>query len=131
LKPERADRKAKSDTEIVAELGPAGLDDGPDQLLDHYTRAGTALEHILPNGTLMMNPYSAMRDPLENKELSLMLRYSGGSSGDLIPLSDARAILDDLRGQMRILSLTMDIKGFADERTRSFARGYARLRMWE
>src|SRR5687767_13141736 len=64
-----------SPTEHYYELGLAGFDDLGDQLLYHYTRAETALNYILPARTLRLNPYRAMRDPLENKELPLMLRY--------------------------------------------------------
>lgn len=131
--PSVKDNRPEGKYEYVPELGLAGFDDGPDQLLYHYTRATTALDSVLPNRTLKLNPYAAMRDPLENKELPLMMRYSGPGTGSAarLPLSDARKILGDLRAQMRLLSLTMDIDGFQDQRTRSFARGYARPRMWE
>lgn len=57
------------------ELGTPSWMSGGDQLLFHYTSAETALRHILPAGTLRMNPYGAMRDPLENKEIPFAVRF--------------------------------------------------------
>jgi hypothetical protein len=127
----KADRlRASQQTEVVYELGKAGVDNPDRQLLYHYTRAEVALEAILPNRTLRLSPYSSMRDPLEYRELPLMMRYSGTSSPRL-PLRRAQEIISDLRAQMRILSMTMDAEGYTDEQIHAFGRGYARPRMWE
>jgi hypothetical protein len=119
------------DTEHYFELGSAGFDNLDDQLLYHYTSAEVALDNVLPARTLRLNAYSVMRDPLENKELPLMLRYSTPGSPDRLPLRRAQEFVSGLRNQMRILSLTMDAAGYDDVRLRAFARGYARPRLWE
>jgi len=113
------------------DLALADFDSARDQLLYHYTRAETALRFILPDKALRLNPYRSMRDPLENKELPLMLRYSNAAETERLPLRRAQERISDVRDQMRILSLTMDASGYEDERVRAFGYGYARPRMWE
>jgi hypothetical protein len=113
------------------ELGRSGVDDPERQLLYHYTRAETALEHILPDGTLLLNSYREMRDPLENKELPLRLVYSGAPPPEALSEAEAREILGELRDRTRLLSLTTDATGYEDPTLRAFGRGYARPRMWE
>jgi hypothetical protein len=102
-----------------------------DQLLYHYTRADTALNDVLPSGALRLTAYRHMRDPLENKEAPSMLRYSDDVDPNALPLSEAQQLIAELRGQMRILSLTMDATEYDDEEVHAFGRGYARPRMWE
>src|SRR5215218_7593821 len=125
------DEASESLTEHYYELSMAGFDDGPDQLLYHYTKADVALEAILPNRTLRLNPFAVMRDPLEYRDLPMMLRYGDQDAVERLPLREAQELIRDLRAEMRILSLTMDASGYNDERLRAFARGYARPRMWE
>ncbi len=106
---------------------PEGEDD---QLLYHYTTAEAALDGILTNGTLRLNSYKRMRDPLENKQLARTVEYVGESHPDRLPLREAQDLLDEIRGQVRILSLTTDEDGYSEE-FRVFGRGYARSRLWE
>jgi hypothetical protein len=113
------------------ELGRSGAEDPERQLLYHYTRAETALDHILPDRTLLLNSYSEMRDPLENKDLPLRLVYSGAPPAEALSEAAAREILGELRDRTRLLSLTMDATGYEDPIVRPFGRGYARPRMWE
>jgi hypothetical protein len=72
-----------------------------------------------------------MRDPLENKELPSMLMYAGGIEPPGLSLPEAQQLVGEIRGQMRVLSLTMDATGYEDEQVRAFGRGYARPPMWE
>lgn len=118
------------DVEHFHELGTPAWMDGGDHLLFHYTSAETALRHILPEGKLRMNPYEAMRDPLENKEIPFAIRLRTESSAS-IDLLDAQAAVRDMRNQMRLLSLTSDATGYDSPQLRAFGRGYARPRMWE
>src|SRR4051794_18692611 len=90
-------------TEHYYELGMAGFDDRPDQLLYHYTKADTALDAILPNRTLRLNPFGNMRDPLEYRDLPLMIRYSDAGATDRLPLREAQELIRDLRAEMKIL----------------------------
>lgn len=90
--------------------------------LCHYTRAETALEHIIPSGNLHMRPYARMRDPLENHELT----FSGslpldGRPEELLP-EELTALMDDARSgsagsENRMLLLTVDATmGYGDGR---------------
>jgi hypothetical protein len=115
-------------TDSYAELHASPEDD---ELLCHYTRAETALDHLLPSRKLRMNSFRRMRDPLENKELHKMLRFTGGVEPEGFSLEEAQGIVGDLRGQMRILSMTTDAAGYEDKEIRAFGRAYARPRMWE
>ncbi len=102
------------------------------QLLYHYTKAAHALDHILPEKTLLMAPYATMRDPLEYHEIPRLLRYrEEGDKPGRLPIADARDSLADLRARTRILSLTSDATGYDDNELRAFGKGYARPRMWE
>jgi hypothetical protein len=117
-----------STTDTYGELKPTDPDD---QLLCHYTPAETAFDHILPTRTLRMNSYSRMRDPLENKDLHMLLRYKDGIEPEGLTLAEAQHLVGDIRAQMRIVCLTMDAGGYEDDQIRAFGRGYARARMWE
>jgi hypothetical protein len=100
-----------------------------EQLLYHYTRASTALDAILPARTLRFNPYRLMRDPLENKELAFMVRYTGDTPNRL-PLAEAQTLLNDMRDRVKLLSFTMDATGYEQPQLTTFGKGYARPRMW-
>ena len=100
-------------------------------LLYHYTDFGAARK-ILQSQTFLMNPYSRMRDPLENRALPRLLRYHPDSTTEnLLPIEEARSTLAELRGQMRILSFTSDVSGYDAPSEVLFGKGYARPRMWE
>jgi Protein of unknown function (DUF2971) len=118
----------KSLTDSYGELRPNAKDE---ELLCHYTRADTALDHLLPSRRLRMNSFRRMRDPLENKELHKMLRFADAAEPDGFSLEEAQKLVGDLRGQMRILSMTTDAAGYEDTEIRAFGRAYARPRMWE
>lgn len=122
--------KGNPETEPVLELNaPEGQ-----ALLYHYTSANSALRGILPTGTLHLNSYRSMRDPLEYHELARLLRYRGDQSDrpGRLPLEEAQETLGDLRNQMRILSMTRDeAEGYEEPTVKTFGRGYARPRMWE
>ena len=44
--------------------------DPPGSCLYHYTGLSMVVEHILPSGRMIMNPFSKMRDPRESKALN-------------------------------------------------------------
>lgn len=120
-----------SDANTADSYGEMKATDPTDQLLCHYTSAETAFSHILPTRMLQMNSYQRMRDPLENKELHRLLRFVDGIEPDGLTLGEAQELVGEIRGQMRILCLTMDAKGYEDEQIQAFGRAYARARMWE
>lgn len=110
------------------------LDHG--EVLFHYTTREAALEHIVPDRQLRLSPYSAMRDPLENK----WLFHCSYSVPDDMPDSDpehpertAELIKREaaaIREGAKVLSLTLDAEAFG-RGAELFGRGWARARMWE
>jgi len=46
----------------------------------HYTTADAGLHRIVPGGTLLLNPFNRMRDPIENKDWLRSAGYVGGRS---------------------------------------------------
>lgn len=99
--------------------------------LCHYTTADAAFEYILPMGQLRMSPYRLMRDPLEERDLT----FSAAYFPDAIPAAEEGywnlvARIARVRGEMRLLSLTMDADHY-DEGDFLYAFGWARARLWE
>jgi hypothetical protein len=105
----------------------------PSAYLCHYTRAQTAFASIVPAGKLMMNPYSKMRDPFENKRP--MFRSAGAWGDD----SDAQmrlfwllqAAVSVTKDPLRLLSLTEGDERIGHELEKPFRCPWARARMWE
>ena len=99
--------------------------------LCHYTTADAAFEYILPTGQLRMSPYGLMRDPLEERHLAFSAAYfpdaTPGAEGGYWMLMERMA---QIRGEMRILSLTMDAEHY-DAGAILYAFGWARARLWE
>ena len=91
----------------------------------HYTRAEVALNHILPAGKLRMSPYRNMRDPVENKDLTLVT----GLAGTSLAASPGIARLRDLHGAIRLLSFTAGHDEYGSDAL--FSCAWARPRMWE
>jgi hypothetical protein len=120
-----------SDPNATDTYGELNLNTPGDQLLYHYTSADTAFDYILPTGTLRMNSYRSMRDPLENKDIHKLLRFTDGTEPPGLTLLEAQELVGDIRDQMRIVCLTMDANGYQDDEIQAFGRGYARARMWE
>jgi Protein of unknown function (DUF2971) len=114
----------------VIEPPPLITDLGP--WLSHYTTAEAALGHILPTGKLRMSPYERMRDPFENKYVTLAMGYAGDPPEPERAWADAMNQVNRLRSDMRVLSFTRDAVG-------DYAAGgeshngccWARPRMWE
>lgn len=102
-----------------------------DQFLYHYTSAEVLLDHILPEQQLRLGLYANMRDPHENREPSIALEYSSTPHEDHLPLAEVRELLRDIRGQARVLSMSMDAADYPLPEQGVFARGYSRPRMWE
>jgi hypothetical protein len=116
------------------DLAIARLDD-PAAWLCHYTRAETAFAHILPRGRLLMNPYSRMRDPHENKRPRFR---SAGASGDTDSETLGRlfwAVQREVgrsRDEWRLLSFTEGDTREPDRVIeRCFRCPWSRPRMWE
>jgi hypothetical protein len=106
----------------------------------HYTTWATAAEHILPTGTLRLSPYSRMRDPLESESVMLGagVSYAPGDEQAQAELmrahSEAQNLLDRLRSNSKLLSMTVDAQWVHRTPNWSEARfgmGWTRARMWE
>jgi hypothetical protein len=106
-----------------------------DDLFFHYTTREAAFEHILPEQRLRLSPYFKMRDPMESKAPNLPGTYAVPADG-AIEESMQRSYMEainkvaTLRGQAKLLSLTLDATGYTGF-AEHFGRGWARARMWE
>jgi hypothetical protein len=109
------------------EFGKSGVEDPDNQLLYHYTAAGTALEEVLVKRTLRFSPSLSMSDPLEHSPPAVIVTDRSGNPlrGELA--DDVNHTLNELRAHMSQLSLTMDATGHSPP----LGRGYARARMWD
>jgi hypothetical protein len=103
--------------------------------LCHYTKADVAFNHIVPSGQLQLNPYSRMRDPLENRELNfttvLFDEREQTDDEQLQLLQDIQDQIEFFRGQVRLVSFTIDATAGYGKYDRPFMRAWARARMWE
>ena len=103
----------------------------------HYTTRDAAFGHILPTRKLRMSPYSAMRDPLENKKWLFPGSYSvpddipdGHPEHPETAGQEFGAAANEIRDSAKLLSLTIDAEDLRG-RAELFGRGWARARMWE
>lgn len=106
----------------------------PADLLCHYTTASAAFEHILPSGQLLMNPYSRMRDPLENRDPHFSGAAGWGDNADaqFREFFALQAAVRRSRDGHHLLSLTQgDLDAAREPLARMFACPWARARMWE
>jgi hypothetical protein len=104
----------------------------PEGLLAHYTSAAVVFEHVLSTGSLRMSPYSAMRDPAENKDLVPGTAGWGEEISGPEALAAWMAAVEHIkviRDSMRVLSLTRESGGPGGMNT--FECCWARPRMWE
>jgi hypothetical protein len=102
--------------------------------LCHYTKADVAFDHIVPSGELRLSPYARMRDPLENRELNFTTVLYGSDEDAQEQLQLLRDIEDQIeffRGQIRLVSFTIDATTGYGKYDRPFMRAWARARMWE
>lgn len=108
-------------------------------LLYHYTTRQRAFEQILPTARLRFSPYTAMRDPLENKAWRLppaayWISAAQGQPGDPghpeTNYWQFNAWAAEIWAQAHLLAFTMDADDYSLE-NEVFGRGWARARMWE
>jgi hypothetical protein len=103
--------------------------------LCHCTTAEAAFQHIIPTGFLRMSAYSAMRDPLENRELHISAASSAPpeeSEADNTLMTVVKDGIDRVRDATRLLSFTIDAtEGYTMPADLPFIRAWARARMWE
>lgn len=106
----------------------------PNALLAHYTRAETAFAQILRTKQLLMNPYSKMRDPFENKRPHFRAASAWGDDAEA-QNKMFWAIQREVsysRDVYCLLSLTRgDDRPAVDPRDQMFRCPWSRARMWE
>jgi hypothetical protein len=109
-----------------------------DQYLYHYTRADTAIQHILATGTLRMSPFTAVNDPWESKHwFAEAIFNDSGEDGTAMDFM-LRTASPALKGESKLLCFTRDAPEVAmvppppvdfDPST-IWHRGFCRPRMW-
>jgi Protein of unknown function (DUF2971) len=103
----------------------------------HYTRLSSAVESILPDGSLRMSPFSAMRDPRESKLLEII-----GIPAEFVPddwdwreeitkFTRLDQMAKRVKDRVKVLCLVRDDPSERDFETEVFGRGFARPRLWE
>jgi hypothetical protein len=113
--------------EFIADLHNASFD----RFLYHYTRLDTALEHILPERTLRLSPFSAMNDPRESSDWQFTpLKFPTVLGVGAYKDSAVRHANDRLKRTWKVLALTADDPDPVQRPTNLFSRGFARPRMW-
>ncbi|MGH9918018.1 MAG: DUF2971 domain-containing protein [Nitrososphaerales archaeon] len=114
--------------ELLESLGEPGLS------LYHYTTLQAAVEHILPSGRIMMNPFSKMRDPRESKFLNPVGANDPQGSATLDSTRRFTAIYEKacaVKDLVKVFSLTRDDLSRREHDVAVFGRGFAHPRLWE
>jgi len=106
----------------------------PGTRLGHYTTASAAFERILPEHRLRLSPYSRMRDPAENRNLTPIVSYFVDPQAELEQQQTfwkTRDMLIAKRNRMRLLSLTRDVTRKGGPHNSVFRCCWVRPRLWE
>lgn len=103
----------------------------PGQWVYHYTSLETALERLLPSGSLRLGPFALVNDPREAKAwlFSITARYDGPDADEFQELQKRATSL--VKDHCKILCVGQDDpRSVSDPANHLFHRGYARPRMW-
>lgn len=103
----------------------------PDKYLYHYTSYTTALEYLLPSGTLRFNPYSNTNDPRESKDwlFSLSCPDELPEPGELNLINDKMNTI--LKRNTKVICFTKDVVDPSNPYIdRLVGRGFSHPRMW-
>ena len=106
--------------------------ENPQELLFHYTTMETAIESILPHFLYRMGRFSETNDPRENKPWTASA-WGSGLGDDFFDLAvSARAELDKVYRNLRVICLTQDWNEKPNKPNEAppEERGYGRSRMW-
>jgi hypothetical protein len=106
----------------------------PGTWLGHYTTAEAAFKHIILPHELRLSPYSHMRDPAENKNLTPIISYFVKPQAEQEQQKayfKTREMLMAKRARMRLLSLTRDVARNGDPHDSVFGCCWVRPRLWE
>ncbi len=126
------EQKPVADTHRVPE--PLGE---PGDCLYHYTRLSTAIESILPTGTLMMNPFSKMRDPRESKRWGFEAPAESIDTDEesfreeVLLFAEMNRKAEGIQHEVKVLSLTRDDTSPRPPETAIFGSGLVHPRLWE
>lgn len=104
----------------------------PQAYVAHYTRADTALEHVLPNGTLRLGPLTATNDPRETKTWVFAV---GGSPKSIAESEELRRLSKRngeytqlLKRGCKVLCVSCDAPNA--QKLKVTERCYGKARMW-
>lgn len=107
---------------------PAALPD----LLFHYTRRDTAVEHILGTRQFRLSPFGLTNDPLEFKDWSFLLVGSGlpPDGIDNKHFQSEFELNNVVKERAKLACFTADGGPIGRDPSEVFRRGFARSRMW-
>jgi hypothetical protein len=102
------------------------------QLLYHYTRADTALEHILKGRTLQLGSYIGTNDPKETKIWEFDLGTNENRDLGRYNMAELSEWLSSrLKGKAKVACFSMDGEDLTGDHTQDiFKRGFCKPRMW-
>ena len=98
--------------------------------LFHYTSAATAIDHILPNGTLRLSPYEGMNDLWESQPHYPVISTHHDDEGMTWGQDLWSEIDRELRLHTKMSCLTLDYALPDHVETPSAFRGWAHLALW-
>lgn len=103
-----------------------------DRFLYHYTKAPTAVEHILADRKLRFGRYTETNDPKESKNWQFDIGTAG--ERDLSPYDRTEMshwLSHELKARTRLACFSMDRRPLTgDHLVDLYNRGFARARMW-
>lgn len=103
-----------------------------DQYLYHYTKASTAQEHILREGTLRLSSYVSTNDPKEAKTWQFDLATQEGRNlGNYNMPDDSAWLSNQLKRGAKLACFSMDTPSLTGNHLQDiFRRGFCKPRMW-
>ena len=103
-------------------------------LLYHYTKMSTALEHIIPNSTLRMSPITATNDPVERESILHGASGSGINAEDdwMGNVAFKASQVQIMREAAKLVCFTKDDGDKLPTAIDNFTlyKGYGKARMW-
>jgi len=121
-------KQRSSDSKISVLDDPAVSPD----LLFHYTRGNTAVEHILGKRKLRLSPMGLTNDPLEFKDWSFVLVGSGlpPNGIDSKHFQSEFELNKVIKERAKLACFTADSEQITSAPNEVLRRGFARSRMW-
>jgi hypothetical protein len=98
----------------------------------HYTKASTALDHILKNGTLQFGAYTNSNDPKETKPWEFyILSLENRDVGKYEPSTISPRFSNELKATAKVACFSTDKAPLSGDHMKDiYRRGFAKARMW-